>query len=54
MKRINGEIEWFINKFDYKYKDEPWKNSKDSIARAMIKLRGILPEEENKVQKHYD
>ena len=54
MKRINGEIEWFINKFDYKYKDEPWKNSKDSIPRAMIKLRGILPEEENKVQKHYD
>jgi len=54
MKRINGEIEWFINKFDYKYKDEPWKNSKDSIPRAMIKLRGILPEEENKVHKHYD
>lgn len=42
MVRINEELEWFINKFDYKYKDEPWKNSKDSVPRALTKLNGIV------------
>lgn len=54
MKRVNDDIEWFINKFDYKYKDEPWKNSKDAVPRAMTKLNSILPKEDLKTQKHYD
>lgn len=45
MRRINEDLAWFINKFDYKYKDEPWKNSKDSVPRALIKLNGLLEEE---------
>lgn len=45
MKRVRDDLEWFINKFDYKYKDEPWKNAKDSIVRGMIKTNSVLPEE---------
>jgi hypothetical protein len=41
MKRIEQDVEWFINKFDYKYKDEPWKNSKDAIARGLTKVASI-------------
>ena len=37
MERVNGDIGWFIDKFDYRYKDEPWKNSKDAIPRGIIK-----------------
>lgn len=45
MSRINKDLAWFINKFDYKYKDEPWKNSKDSVPRALTKLNGLVVEE---------
>lgn len=37
MDRINDEIEWFIKKFDYRFANEPWKNSKDAIPRGIIK-----------------
>ncbi len=39
-------VEWFINKFDYRYYDEPWKNAKDSLPRALTKLNGIVEKEE--------
>lgn len=48
MKRVTEDVSWFIDKFDYRFKDEPWKNSKDAVPRAMIKLNGILPQEEKK------
>lgn len=38
MKRVTDEIEWFTDKFDYRYKDEPWGNSKDAIPRGITKL----------------
>ena len=44
MKRVRDDVEWFINKFDHKYADEPWKNAKDSLTRAMIKTASVLPE----------
>ncbi len=37
MERVNGDIGWFIDKFDYRFKNEPWKNSKDAIPRGIIK-----------------
>lgn len=37
MKRVIDDLEWFIDKFDYRYKDEPWKNSKDALERSVIK-----------------
>jgi len=48
LKRLEEEIEWFINKFDYRYKDEPWKNSQDALPRAITKISSIFVEDENK------
>lgn len=38
-KDLEKDLQWFINKFDYRYIDEPWHNSKDSIYRAREVLR---------------
>lgn len=52
MKRVEEDLSWFVNKFDYRYKDQDWKNSKDAIPRGMQKLHGgypaDLPYKENK------
>lgn len=45
MERVNEDIEWFINKYDYRYANEPWKNSKDAIPRGIIKTNHIQTEE---------
>lgn len=42
MKRVRDDLEWFINKFDYRYADEPWKNAKDALPRAMQKTNSIV------------
>jgi uncharacterized protein DUF6062 len=41
MKRVRDDLEWFINKFDYRNRSEPWKNSKDALPRAITKTNGI-------------
>lgn len=41
MKRVRDDLEWFINKFDYRYAEEPWKNAKDALPRAMMKTNSI-------------
>jgi len=48
MRRVRDDVEWFINKFDHKYADEPWKNARDSLTRAMTKDESILPDEPKK------
>lgn len=42
MKRVRDDVEWFIKKFDYRFTDEPWKNSKDALPRSMQKTNSIL------------
>ncbi len=42
LQRVADDLDWFTDKFDYRYKDAPWKNSKDSIERAVTKTNGIL------------
>lgn len=42
MERMQEDIEWFINKFDYRYQNEPWKNSKDALPRCVLKSHGTL------------
>lgn len=37
MQRVTDDLEWFIDKFDYRHKDEPWKNAKDALPRAITK-----------------
>ncbi len=44
MERVNGDIGWFIDKFDYRFKNEPWKNSKDALPRAIIKTNHSIIE----------
>nr|MBP3598176.1 hypothetical protein [Eubacterium sp.] len=41
-KRMEEEVSWFIDKFDYRNVDAPWKTSKDAVPRAMTKCNGIL------------
>lgn len=42
MKRVRDDLEWFINKFDYRYADAPWKNAKDALPRSMQKTNSII------------
>ena len=48
MKRVQGDLEWFVDKFDYRYANEPWKNSKDAIPRAITKTNSIAYDTEKK------
>lgn len=40
-KRIEEDLSWFIDKFDYRNKDADWKTSKDAIPRAMQKVSSV-------------
>lgn len=42
LDRIEKEVDWFTKKFDYRYKDEPWGNSKDALIRGIKKMTGSL------------
>lgn len=41
LKRVRQDLEWFTNKFDYRYVNEPWKNAKDALPRSIHKVNGI-------------
>lgn len=43
MARLSEDVSWLVDKFDYRYKDADWKNSKDAIQRGMQKLKGGYP-----------
>ena len=43
LNRIQEDIDWFIDKFDYRNQDADWKNSKDAVPRTMQKLVGTYP-----------
>ncbi len=45
IKRVRDDLEWFIDKFDYRYVNEPWKNSKDALPRTMIKTNSAIGKE---------
>ena len=40
LDRIQEDISWFIKKFDYRYENESWKDSKDAVERTVNKTRG--------------
>lgn len=42
IKRVRDDLEWFIDKFDYRYVNEPWKNSKDALPRTMVKTNSVM------------
>jgi len=45
MERVRDDLAWFINKFDYKYQNEPWYNAKDSVIRSLVKTNGVILDE---------
>ena len=42
MSTLTDDVSWFCKKFDYRYGDEPWYNSKDSVERAIKFLRSDI------------
>lgn len=40
LSELSGDVSWFCKKFDYRYENEPWGNSKDSIERAVTFISG--------------
>lgn len=42
IERVNGDVDWFITKFDYRFDKEPWKNSKDALVRSIIKTNHTI------------
>ncbi len=43
LSRVKADLDWFIEKFDYRNATADWKNSRDAVPRAMQKLEGIHP-----------
>ncbi len=44
MERVNEDVSWFIDKFDYRNQDAPWKNAKDALPRAITKTGHTIVE----------
>jgi hypothetical protein len=42
MTTLTDDVSWFCKKFDYRYDQEPWYNSKDSVERAIKFLRSDI------------
>lgn len=43
LNRVEEELAWFIEKFDYRNRDADWKNSKDAVPRGIQKITGGYP-----------
>lgn len=46
--KLREDVSWFCKKFDYRYNDEPWYDSKDAVERAIKFLRSDLHERSEK------
>lgn len=44
MERVRDDLSWFIDKFDYRNQDAPWKDGKDAPQRMMMKQNGVFYE----------
>ena len=42
MTELQKDVSWFCKKFDYRFQDEPWGNSKDAVERAIRFLRSDI------------
>jgi hypothetical protein len=42
MAELQKDVSWFCKKFDYRYQEEPWYNSKDAVERAFKFLRSDI------------
>ena len=46
IEELSGDVSWFCKKFDYRYDEEPWYNSKDAVERSMKFLRADIHKNE--------
>ena len=51
LDRISEDVDWFQKKFDYRFQNEDWKNSRDAVQRAMQKVGSGYPADPPYVQK---
>ena len=42
IEKLNSDVSWFCKKFDYRYDEEPWYDSKDAVERSMKFLRSDI------------
>ena len=42
LDELKEDVSWFCKKFDYRYSEEPWYNSKDSVERSIKFLRSDI------------
>ena len=40
LKRVKADLDWLIDKYDYRNASADWKNSRDALQRTMLKLGG--------------
>ena len=43
LDRMQGDIDWLIEKFDYRNQNADWKQSKDAVQRTMQKINSGYP-----------
>lgn len=41
LSRMEEELEWFTDKFDYENADKPWGTSQDALQRTMVKMGSV-------------
>jgi hypothetical protein len=42
LETLKDDVSWFCKKFDYRYDEEPWYNSKDAVERSIKFLRSDI------------
>lgn len=45
MNRLLEDMQWFVNKYDYRYENEPWKDAKDAPKRSIQMINGTKLEQ---------
>ena len=48
IEELKGDVSCFCKKFDYRYDEEPWYNSKDAVKRSMKFLRSDIHKDDKK------
>ena len=54
IEKLGGDVSWFCKKFDYRYDQEPWYDSKDAVERAMKFIRSDLHKPPQKKKSLYN
>lgn len=43
LRRVKGDLDWLVAKYDYRNAGADWRNSRDALQRTMQKLQGGYP-----------